>query len=105
MCLRATSRFARLPSVQNTLLFIALHAYILRNLIKPGLASAQDPHILRKSFIGVVSYLLGAFAAWFSVHTAFLLYMLTPLFFIVPAKSQRVAQDGASSDTPQAPHR
>jgi hypothetical protein len=30
----------------NTLLFVALHAYILRRLIKPELADAQDPHHL-----------------------------------------------------------
>ncbi|MFC3108970.1 TMEM175 family protein [Undibacterium arcticum] len=74
----------------NTLLFIAMHAYILRHLIKPELASSQDPHVIRKSFIGVVSYLIGASAAWFSVHAAFLFYMLTPLFFIVPPQPRRV---------------
>ncbi len=36
----------------NALLFIALHAYILRNLIKPELADLQDPQIIRKSFVG-----------------------------------------------------
>jgi uncharacterized membrane protein len=68
----------------NTLLFIALHAYILQRLIKPELADAQDPHTLRKSFVGVFSYLIGVAAAWLSVHAAFLIYMLTPLFFITP---------------------
>jgi len=71
----------------NTLLFVALQAYILRNLLKPELAGTQDPHFVRKSFVGVGSYLLGAAAAWFSVHLAFALYMLTPLFFIVPPAS------------------
>jgi hypothetical protein len=33
----------------NTLLFIALHAYILRHLSKPELTDAQDPQIIRKS--------------------------------------------------------
>lgn len=89
----------------NTLLFIALHAYILRNLIKPDLASDQDPHIIRKSFVGVVSYLIGAAAAWFSVHAAFLLYMFTPLFFIVPPQPRRVAQPGAASDAAEATRR
>ncbi|MCI0618534.1 DUF1211 domain-containing protein [bacterium] len=41
----------------NTLLFMALHAYILRNFLKPELVYAQDPHIIRKSFVGVFSYL------------------------------------------------
>ena len=68
----------------NTLLFIALHAYILRHLIKAELVGAQDPHIIRKSFVGVLSYPAGVAAAWCSVHAAFLIYLLTPLFFIVP---------------------
>ena len=76
----------------NTLLFIQLHAYILRHLIKPELAATQDPHIIRKGFIGVVSYLVGSFCGWFvSVHLAFVVYMLTPLFFIVPP-TPRVAR-------------
>jgi hypothetical protein len=44
-------------------------------------------------------------AAWFSVHAAFLLYMLTPLFFIVPPQPRRVAQPGAAGDTPQMARR
>jgi len=51
---------------------------------------------------GGLSYLIGAGAAWFSVHAAFLLYLLTPLFFIVPLQSRRVAQAGAASDVMQA---
>ncbi len=53
----------------NTLLFMVLHAYILRNLIKPELAAAQDPLIIRKSFIGVFSYLAGVAAAWINPAT------------------------------------
>jgi TMEM175 potassium channel family protein len=78
----------------NTLLFISLHAYILRNLITPDLVSSQDPHIILKSFVGPPSYLLGAATAWFSVHAAFLLYMITPLFFIVPPQARDAAQQG-----------
>src|SRR6266568_3699530 len=33
----------------NTLLFLALHAYIVRNLLKPELAALQDPHGMRKA--------------------------------------------------------
>lgn len=80
----------------NTLLFISLHAYILRRLLKPDLAGAQDPHIIRKSFVGVVSYAIGAAAAWVNVYAAFLAYMLTPLFFIVPPPGRRVARAGAA---------
>jgi uncharacterized membrane protein len=68
----------------NTLLFMALHRYILRYLIKAELADTEDPHIIRKSFVGVFSYLIGAAMAWLSVHAGFLMYVLTPLFFIVP---------------------
>ncbi|HEX9301511.1 MAG TPA: TMEM175 family protein [Casimicrobiaceae bacterium] len=83
----------------NTLLFIALHAYILRHLLKPELTDLEDPHIIRKSFTGVVSYLLGAAAAWASVYAAFLLYMLTPLFFIVPPEPRR--RDVSHSISPE----
>jgi len=68
----------------NTVLFIILHRYILGRLIKPELVHDQVPHIIRKSFVGVASYLIGAGAAWLSVHAAFAAYFVTPLFFIVP---------------------
>lgn len=84
--------------MQLRLLFIALHAYILRNFIKPELVHAQDPQIIRKSFVGVFSYLIGAAAAWFSVYTAFVIYLLTPLFFIVPPTRRTVAQPGPAGD-------
>ena len=80
----------------NTLLFIALHAYILRNLIQPDLAQAQDPHIIRKSFVGVFSYLIGAAAAWLGVYLSFLIYLLTPLFFIVPPTRRDVSAPSAA---------
>jgi len=86
----AVSLFGAVMAI-NTLLFIALHAHILRRLIKPDLVSAQDPRIIRKSFVGVVSYLLGVVAAWLSVQAAFILYMLTPLFFIVPPHDSGVS--------------
>lgn len=76
----------------NTLLFIALHAYILGHLIKPALANVQPPHVILKSFVGVFSYLLGAAGAWLSVHIAFIIYLLTPLFFIVPPQPRGCGQ-------------
>jgi uncharacterized membrane protein len=72
----------------NTLLFIALQSYIMRNLIKPEMIDAQVPHLTLKSFVGVISYLLGAAATWFNLHLAFILYALTPLFFITPPRVQ-----------------
>lgn len=68
----------------NTLMFMALHAYVLRNLIKPELAPQQFPNIIARSWIGVVSYLIGAAAGWLHPYLAFAMYMVTPLFFIVP---------------------
>ena len=76
----------------NTLLFIALHVYILRNLIKPDLLSSQEPHIILKPFVGPPSYLLGVATSWLNVHAAFLLYIVTPLFFIVPPQGHCLTQ-------------
>lgn len=82
----------------NTLLFIALHSYILRNLLKPEYLGTQDPHIIRKSFLGVGGYLLGALAPWWNVDVAFVIYGFTPLLFIVPAPSQPPAVPAAAED-------
>jgi len=87
----AVSLFGTVMAV-NTLLFIALQSYILGNLLKPELVSAVVPHLTRKSFVGVVSYLLGAAATLFNVHVAFVLYALTPFFFITPPQSRRIVE-------------
>ena len=55
----------------NTLMFIALHAYVVRRLIKPELTPQHDPRGGMMGLIGSLSYLVGAAAAWFSVHAAF----------------------------------
>jgi uncharacterized membrane protein len=68
----------------NTLMFMALQTYITRNLLKKELADSQDPHLFRKSLVGPLFYLLGSAAAWISPPAAFLLYIITPLFFITP---------------------
>jgi hypothetical protein len=41
-------------------------------------------HFFLKGLIGPASYLAGAAAAWFSVHAAFAIYLLTPLFYLTP---------------------
>ena len=71
-----TALMGEYPVAFNTLLFLVLHAYIARKLIQPELAGTQDPHILRKSFVGPLSHLAGVAAAC--------VYLLTPLSFIVP---------------------
>ena len=73
----------------NTLLFLALYAYIRRHLMKPELAARQDPHAVFKGLIGPASYLLGAAAAWIDVRAAFVIYALTPLFYITPWQYRR----------------
>jgi uncharacterized membrane protein len=79
----AVSAFGGVLAV-NTLLFIALQRYIVRNLIKPELAALQDPHALIKSLVGPASYLVGAAVAWVFIPAAFVVYLLTPLFYITP---------------------
>jgi len=61
-----------------------IQRYVVRNLIKPELKSAQDPRALIKALVGPASYLIGAAAAWVSVHAALVIYLLTPLFYITP---------------------
>jgi uncharacterized membrane protein len=75
----------------NTLLFLALQAYIVGRLIKPELAALQDPHGVAKALIGPASYLLGAGLAWINVHAAFVVYALTPLFYLTPRRWRRPA--------------
>jgi uncharacterized membrane protein len=68
----------------NTLLFMLLYSYILKNLPNPQMAGTEDPHVLRKSFVGPLSYLVGTGVAWLNTDLAFAVYLITPLFFITP---------------------
>ena len=43
------------------------------------------------------SYLVGAGAAWLSVHAAFAMYLVTPLFFIVPTPAKHDRPTGAGA--------
>jgi uncharacterized membrane protein len=81
----------------NTVVFIALEAYVNRRLIRPELAAARDPQAARKALVGPASYLAGAASAWLSVHLAFLFYLVTPLFYIVPPEGRPVPPTSASS--------
>ncbi len=84
----AVSLFGVVMAV-NTLIFIVLHAYILKNLLKPEVADEQDPQVIRKSMLGPAFYLLGAGMAWVSPWLAFGLYGITPLFFITPVTREK----------------
>lgn len=70
----------------DTLLFMALYAYIRARLLRPEIAAAQDPHAILKGTVGPASYLVGAAAAWLSLHAAFVVYALTPLFYLTPPR-------------------
>jgi uncharacterized membrane protein len=68
----------------NTILFLILQMYIVNHCLKPELVGKTDPHIVKKAVVGPTFYLLGATAAWFYTPLAFVLYMITPLFYITP---------------------
>ena len=76
----------------NTLLVITLHAYIARRLIKPELVGTEKLNFVHQALIGPTSYLIGAVGAWFSIYIAFLMYIITPLFYIVLQQSQADAK-------------
>jgi uncharacterized membrane protein len=85
----------------NTLLFMLLYSYILKNLLNPQMAGTEDPHVIRKSFIGPLSYLTGTAAAWINTDLAFVVYFITPLFFITPVHktgSDHVLEPSRSAD-------
>jgi uncharacterized membrane protein len=84
----------------NTLLFLALQAYIERRLIKPDLAPLQDPHGVAKGLIGPASYLVGAGLAWISIPAAFVAYALTPLFYLTPPRPRGKADAEARQRQP-----
>ena len=72
-----------------SLLFMALQAYLYRNLLKPEYVGTEDPQALLKGFAGPLGYLVGAALAWVFLPLAFVAYALTPLFYIVPPGSGR----------------
>jgi TMEM175 potassium channel family protein len=76
----------------NTFLFLLLNAYIRRNLLKPEFAARQNPNAVTKGLIGPASYLTGTALAWMSIHTAFAVYALTPLFYITPWNERAAPQ-------------
>ena len=45
--------------------------------------------------IGPASYLLGALAAWFNVYVAYVIYALTPLFYVTPPRWHGPAEQAA----------
>src|SRR5438046_10702675 len=101
--LLAVSLFGVVMAV-NTLLFIALQSYIIGNLLKPELVSAVVLHLTRKSFVGVVCYLLGAAATLFNVQVTFVVYALTHLCFITPHQSSRTVESCLGGPRATASH-
>jgi len=75
----------------NTILFIALYAYILKHLATEEAKSKEDPKIIQKSLVGPSFYLLGAILALQNVYAAFAIYAITPLFFVVPVTKESIS--------------
>lgn len=73
----------------NTLLFIGLKAYIVRRRMKPEAENFKAPGGGWVSLIGPAGYLLGASLAWWNIVAAFVCYVITPWFFIVPPQENR----------------
>jgi uncharacterized membrane protein len=73
----------------NTLLFIALQAYIAKHLLKPELVDSRDRRTIVRAFVGPLSYLAGAVAGWFYTPAGFAFYAVTPLFYLVPPETRR----------------
>jgi uncharacterized membrane protein len=88
----------------NTLLFILLRIYILRRLAQPARAAREETDTLLKYAIGPVSYLVGAALAWVSIYAAFLVYMITPFFYITPhVKEVKAAKAAKTKAAKRAP--
>jgi uncharacterized membrane protein len=78
----------------STFLFIGLHAYVRHRLLKPELAGWQDLHGLIRGLVGPLCYLIGAAAAWIYIPAAFVIYALTPIFYITPPTGPGGAKGG-----------
>ncbi|QDA62049.1 TMEM175 family protein [Hymenobacter jejuensis] len=76
--------FFGIVMVVNTLLFVWLHSYINDNLLRDASHYVPKRTLLGRSLVGPICYALGAALAWVSVWAAFAVYLLTPLFFVVP---------------------
>ena len=68
----------------GTLAFLALQAYIARHAQLHDAVGRKPPPITAKSWLAVGSYLLGAALGWVYAPLAFVMFFLTPLFFITP---------------------
>jgi hypothetical protein len=77
----------------NTLLFMALQACITSHRITPELVGAPGPHFLRNG-------LAGAAAAWIGIPIVFLIYRLTPLFYLTPPLLRGVAHPNLARPDP-----
>lgn len=100
----AVSLFGAVMSI-STFFFIALQRYILRNLVRPEYEGVYSRRSLRLGLLGPFSYLLGAGAAWISGHVAFILYMVTPLYSIIPPQGKMKTTDVSSDKAPVAGER
>ncbi len=68
----------------NTVLYMTLQSYIEKHLLKPEFVDEVDPHGMQKALVGPLFYLLGAAVAWIYTPVAFVFYIVTPMFYIMP---------------------
>lgn len=68
----------------NTVLYMTLQSYIEKHLLKPEFVDEVDPHGMQKALVGPLFYLLGAAVAWIYTPAAFVFYIVTPMFYIMP---------------------
>lgn len=75
----------------NALAIIALHAYVVRNLLAEGEDRAAEWAHSRRSCRGPVLFAFGAAMAWVAPMVSLVTYLLIPLLFILPRDATTTA--------------
>ena len=68
----------------NALAIIAVHAYVVRNLLADGEDRSAEWKHSRRSFQGPVLFGFGAVLAWVAPTVSLVLYLVIPILFILP---------------------
>jgi hypothetical protein len=78
----------------STFLFIGLHVYVRLRLLKSDHAAWEDVRGVVQGLVGPLCYLVGAAAAWVYIPAAFVIYALTPIFYLTPPQGPGGAKNG-----------
>jgi hypothetical protein len=76
-------RLARIKAFSDGIFAVAVTLLVL-DLNVPELHDRADLRELALAFLGPLSYLIGAAAAWIYIPAAFIVYALTPSLYITP---------------------